>query len=1400
MIRFLYGVTFTSFIGLDDVCIPLLRALTWHEFFRDGSGWYSIIPMGFHSCFYACCVGQASNPGPDGASVKFAVVNPTTVHGKIDRLLDLGADCLAVSETSATSVVQKECTHKLRGFGFRCFWSKVVAPKKSTNDNRPSYRGEALGSAIFCSLTSRQMRGDMQPTLWETQRFSACIARFGQIEVLVIAVYGFANRHKEGIRPNDRLIANLIPVVMSVGLPFIIAGDFNEPLVKLPAYNFFQDLGAIEAFQWYRTKFQCDLPATCSGSTRNDTAFMHPVLADHIAGMSVCSDHQFDIHSPLLIQFDFQKEKIPVSIWNTPKTWATFAPTKQLIEEHYMPVDFETIFLDASAPDVGQVEHAFQIWSQQTEKAVDEALQTQNRLDPLRFPQTCLPSSHKGRCVPEKIRLPQPRQSVKTDRHGGFTPPCEVFHLKTKLKVRQVRRIKTLIRRFKSLPAGTSDDPVIADSLRDASLEWKKILNAKGYGSSWSRWILSFDAVSELPTWLPDMEFLSTVELITEHDCVHACRAENKFRTDQFRGMLQIDQSDDFCKTTYKILKAKNTDSLSEVPVTWNLHATLLRSSVGHTALKIDDVRQIPMHAKLFFGQAQIELVKQENKKIFFRHIDGILPARGILQVKFFAVKPDEIADEFRDFWSPMWLRDVREEQFSDRTWNSFCEILDSVAMPAIPEIQYPIDDVNAWMDIIRRLPSGKAVGPCGWSNDEIKALPRVCIADLIVIFKHVFRMGFGPGMMMAKTVLLSKVPTPQSMHRARPITILSCLYRLLGKFVFRVTAQAWKDVFPYDISGGLPGRGVKELAFTQKRVIEQALGNGTSMGGFSLDLIKAYNTFGRWACGRIMQRLGIPEALVSAWIASLDRLVRYPTIQGCVAHGIPSTTGVPEGCSISVLAMLATSCFYYHLILRESVRPFAYADNWSWMSTNQKAHFLAYQQMLRGTAALRLQIDHEKSWHWGTKKEFRDFCLTFECLHPQGDVKVQVKNSVKDLGEVVSYSKGGVSLGFIKDKIDEAVTRLHRLEWIPASLQTKAKMIQSAIWPLALYSSDTTYIGKHHYTSLRRAAVNCLVGKWHNSSSVIGCTFLSKFLIDPLLHTMMQCARIIRRIASVMPDLAKQTIKDAVSWTGSRPFGPATAFRQYVRKIGWHLEEDGTISGPDFMAFNVLTDSCKRISRMMRTMWHQHLLTLCDRKGIGDFFPDVTSFHRVFHGFDDLQQNLLKLNVVGGFQTQSQKAKWDDETKEACELCNADDTREHRLLHCPALKDVRDVMVEQCNVLENCRQEWIYLPIPRKHPDASLLRAFFQTVKFPETIVFRQSDCERWKIFTDGSAKFPRHAPARIATWSLCRTFQMALARENRFWIFCFCLNRSFLYSMCVGWESFLVTNPLHVLSFLQF
>ena len=156
------------------------------------------------------------------------------------------------------------------------------------------------------------------------------------------------------------------------------------------------------------------------------------------------------------------------------------------------------------------------------------------------------------------------------------------------------------------------------------------------------------------------------------------------------------------------------------------------------------------------------------------------------------------------------------------------------------------------------------------------------------------------------------------------------------------------------------------------------------------------------------------------------------------------------------------------------------------------------------------------------------------------------------------------MSLGFIRDKIDVAISRLQRLAWIPVSLAVKAKLIQSAVWPLALYSIDTTYIGQQHFTALRKAAGKTLVGKWHDASNVIGRSFLSIFLFDPFLHTLLQCFRVLSRIATIMPQLAKDTVKTAVEWMGTKPFGPATTVKSYLNQAGRSLDVDGALDGPD--------------------------------------------------------------------------------------------------------------------------------------------------------------------------------------------------------------------------------------------
>ena len=112
-----------------------------------------LLPFNYFANFFGMSVGERSHPGPQphqaDRPIKLVISNPTVVHKKIDDIAALGADVVVFSETSATSAVQTEMTHSVFNSGFRSFWSKPVPNKKVALDGRPSYRGEAIGTAIF---------------------------------------------------------------------------------------------------------------------------------------------------------------------------------------------------------------------------------------------------------------------------------------------------------------------------------------------------------------------------------------------------------------------------------------------------------------------------------------------------------------------------------------------------------------------------------------------------------------------------------------------------------------------------------------------------------------------------------------------------------------------------------------------------------------------------------------------------------------------------------------------------------------------------------------------------------------------------------------------------------------------------------------------------------------------------------------------------------------------------------------------------------------------------------------------------------------------------------------------------------------------------------------------------
>ena len=66
--------------------------------------------------------------------VKSRMCNPTAIHRQVGALMKFQADVICASETSATSVIQKDVTRDMMNHMFSSFWSLPVAPKKNTID------------------------------------------------------------------------------------------------------------------------------------------------------------------------------------------------------------------------------------------------------------------------------------------------------------------------------------------------------------------------------------------------------------------------------------------------------------------------------------------------------------------------------------------------------------------------------------------------------------------------------------------------------------------------------------------------------------------------------------------------------------------------------------------------------------------------------------------------------------------------------------------------------------------------------------------------------------------------------------------------------------------------------------------------------------------------------------------------------------------------------------------------------------------------------------------------------------------------------------------------------------------------------------------------------------------
>lgn len=225
-------------------------------------------------------------------------------------------------------------------------------------------------------------------------------------------------------------------------------------------------------------------------------------------------------------------------------------------------------------------------------------------------------------------------------------------------------------------------------------------------------------------------------------------------------------------------------------------------------------------------------------------------------------------------------------------------------------------------------------------------------------------------------------------------------------------------------------------------------------------------------------------------------------------------------------------------------------------MSTSERESFRTMVKILNLVHDLRMRIDMEKSWGWATSKPLRQFWTDASQIMLQPSFRFKIRNDVQDLGCMISYTNQ-VVLGPLRDKIDNAIAKCNRLKKMNLSLEERAEKIQTAIWPATFYGALGMTIGDKHFTNLRRAATNVMVGEHKQASSHIALHFLSHRIQDPLLYVVSDLLTTLRRLFVYHPNLAKGVVHSLRCYTG-QVFGPATALASYLCRLIWEITPNG--------------------------------------------------------------------------------------------------------------------------------------------------------------------------------------------------------------------------------------------------
>ena len=1261
--------------------------------------------------------GEALHPGPHlGDTLTVGVSNPGGLRQKEDLLLGFGPGIWSVTETQLSATTFKTCSGILRRQARAQnreirFHGGAPAPLRQGS----TWAGRWCGVATLSDTPTSKLDIPWPAEHWNSSRVLLTRHWIQALPITVGTFYGYAQgpTWPKAHQLSDQLLETYTTeLVLGMSGVRMIMGDFNQEPGQLTQHRIWMQHGWKNAQNAAAEMFGHHIAPTCKGSNERDQIWLSPEALQLLRGLWL--EDVFVDHSTLAVQLMVPTRSMVVHKWPRPAR----LPWSDIDQQNWNPtcsVQFNagndpTKFLQCWAMDFENA--VFQHAAEVSDQALPPRCRGRaQRLKPLRQ-ELCTPTS-------------------KPSREGEVRAQNSAAGTATRIWFRQLRRLQSL----KHAVQAASQTP----SAITYRLElWEAIKRSSGFCPNFPQWWgeqqHAVHGVPEiLPVTVPEESAIATA--IYDSFLLHF-RAFEAWHLNERSQSLKLKYAGSL-EAVYMDMRKDPRPGIENI---WKENVyTILDVDYQGLQIHLDKPVQTNFDHVWYHGQHAFAITAVSGDVCTVLSTENIAPGDELVQ-RVFLTDTNDILQAFSEHWKPRWSNLA---SISEGDWHRIMQFVQHY-MPSHAFTCEPLQ-ITTWQQVVKKFKQKAARGPDGFSKDDLKNMPESHTSSLLALLHSIETTDTPwPQQLAFGTVIgLSKVENAHEENQFRPITLFSTIYRTWSRLRTRELIRQLAEVMPPEALGFLPHRETTEIWLVLQAHIELMLQLRQDYAGLSTDLKKAFNHIGRSQVFMTAEHLGLPLQLLQPWRKFLGQFVRRFDIHGCLGEEMSSTSGFPEGCPLSIVAMLQVN-WCYHVYMRAfcpKVNAYSFVDNLTLATKEAVLLVQAYFALRTVCLLFGLETDDEKTFVWALTKTMRASLslLGFPCL-----------SDASELGGAMTF---GISrrTRILKQRGHVLVTRWQKLKRSFAPGPQKLSMLPKIFWPQAWHGSAICLVADSYAQELRREAVKALRLNGAGSNPLLRLSLADDMQADPGFYQVHVCLATFRRMLHKCPDLLPmwQTWMDG--YQGRLIPGPFSRLIQCLALVGWAVDMPPFFRDHEGHCWNLKMVDNKTLKLLLEDAWLQYVASQVR--------------HRTMKGLVGLEGFLTKLDCKtmtaldrarisalhsGAFMTNFEHAKFDIEKSPMCALCHCEDDREH-WLRCPRYQALRNDIPDWCpdNLeLPSCTLH--HLLVPRQEILVKWRQILLDTTKHGHVFSFLPPKFGYHHLFLDGSCFNDEYPMLNLAAWGV--------------------------------------------------